>query len=50
MKNLLKTKQISKKTALKIAGGTNEMHRETYINRRKSADKMHNKVLQYIMS
>ena len=31
-----------------ILGG--DMHRETNINRRKSADKLHNKVTQLLMS
>lgn len=36
------------KNSAQIVGG--EMHRETYINRRKSADKLHNKVTQLMMS
>ena len=38
--------QINQETNTKVA----EMFRETYVNRRKSADKIHNKVQQLIMS
>lgn len=38
--------QIKQETATKIS----EMHRETYINKRKSSDKIHEKVKQLMMS
>ena len=49
-------KIIESRIANRILGGQetktkiNEMHRETYINRAKSAKKIHNKILQHIMS
>ncbi|XLS28626.1 hypothetical protein ACJD0Z_15675 [Flavobacteriaceae bacterium M23B6Z8] len=44
MNKKLIQKSISIKKSLQLNGGTktNEMYRETYLNRRKSADKLHN--------
>ncbi|WP_340199968.1 hypothetical protein [Ascidiimonas sp. W6] len=38
--------------SFQVTGGTkiNEMHRETSINRAKSASKIHNKVIQLMMA
>jgi hypothetical protein len=50
MKKIFKAKKISKNTSFMISGGTGEIQRETYVNRAKSATKIHNKMVQYIMS
>lgn len=46
-----KFKAFEIKNAQHILGGTvSEMHRETNINRAKSASKIHNKLVQVMMS
>ncbi|MGB3183542.1 MAG: hypothetical protein WBB45_19285 [Cyclobacteriaceae bacterium] len=56
--NTLEHLRLTAGHAMALRGGTeddteakvNEMQRETYVNRRKSSDKIHQKVVQLMMS